>query len=194
LHVVTTLVLQLLWLAMPLVLSGLVHLLVMRHDWLPALRRAPLDFGATWRGRRLFGANKTWRGAVITIGSTSVFAGTLAWINAHGLNLPSPVPYADAHPFAWGALLGCGYILGELPNSFVKRQLNIAPGALGSGALGRTFWVVDQVDSLAGMLLCIWPVWQPAPAAIAILVVVMLVAHPISAWIMVLVGLKTHVG
>ncbi len=189
-----TLVLQLLWLALPLILSGCVHLLVMRRDWWPQLRRAPLDFGATWRGRRLFGANKTWRGAVVTIGCTSAFAGLLGWVNASALHLPAAVPYAELHPFLWGALLGCGYIVGELPNSFIKRQLGIAPGAMGSGTVGRIFWLVDQLDSLAGMLMFVWPVWQPAPIAVAVLVIVMLIAHPISAWIMVLAGLKTHVG
>jgi CDP-diglyceride synthetase len=189
-----TLLLQLLWLALPLILSGCVHLLAMRRDWWPALRRAPLDFGATWRGRRLFGANKTWRGACVTILCTSGFSALLGWLNARWLHLPPAVPFAELHPFAWGALLGCGYILGELPNSFLKRQLGIAPGALGSGATGRIFWVVDQLDSLAGMLLCVWPVWQPTLAVIATLVAVMLVAHPIGAWIMVLVGLKSHVG
>jgi hypothetical protein len=42
-----TLVLQLLWLALPLIASGLVHLAVMKLDLLPALRRLPLDGGCS---------------------------------------------------------------------------------------------------------------------------------------------------
>jgi hypothetical protein len=189
-----TLLLQLLWLAIPVLLSGLVHLAVMRKDLLPALRRAPLDFGLTWRGHRLFGANKTWRGACVTILCTACFSTLLAWFNARWLQWPDVVPFAQAHPFAWGALLGSGYIAGELPNSFIKRQLDIAPGAPGSGRIGRVFWIVDQLDSLAGMLLFIWPVWRPSPGVIAALVGVMLVVHPISAWVMMLAGLKSRVG
>jgi CDP-diglyceride synthetase len=189
-----TLLLQLLWLAMPVILTGFVHLLVLKNDWLPALRRAPLDFGASWRGRRIFGANKTWRGAVIMIVCTAAFAAAIAQVNVHWLHWPVPVRFAQSHPAAWGALLGCGYIVGELPNSFAKRQFGIAPGSMGSGLRGKIFWVADQLDSLAGMLLFIAPFWQPPLPLVALLVAVMLVAHPVSAWVMVLAGLKDRVG
>lgn len=185
---------QLLWLAVPVSLCGLVHLAVLKRDWLPALRRAPLDFGATWRGRRVFGANKTWRGAVVMIGGCAAFAVVYAWLDARVLHLPTAIPFAARHPFAWGALLGLGYIVGELPNSFLKRQLDIAPGAAGGGVAGRVFWVVDQLDSLAGILLCVLPVWHPPLALVAVGVGLMLVLHPVSAWIMVLAGLKDRVG
>jgi hypothetical protein len=189
-----TALLQLLWLALPVLSSGLVHLAVMRKDWLPSLRRAPLDFGMTFRGHRVFGANKTWRGAIVTVLCTACFAALLAWVNARWLQWPVAVPFAEAHPFVWGALLGSGYIAGELPNSFIKRQLDIAPGAAGSGIAGRFFWLVDQLDSLAGMLLFTWPVWKPSPGLIAGLVALMLVAHPVAAWVMMLAGLKKRVG
>jgi hypothetical protein len=91
-------------------------------------------------------------------------------------------------------LLGCGYIAGELPNSFCKRQVGIGPGRSGEGMTGRVFWVVDQLDSLAGMLLFTSPVWQPPLSLVLLLVAIMLLAHPIGAWIMVLFGLKDRVG
>lgn len=187
-------VLQLLWLAAPVLLTGLVHLVVLKRDALPALRRAPLDFGATFRGRRVFGDNKTWRGAVVMIAGCAVFSLLLAKLNAAVLHWPVPVDYAQAQPLAWGALLGLGYILGELPNSFAKRQLDIAPGAMGHGARGKWFWVIDQLDSLAGIFLCLLPVWRPSLALVATGVFVMLVLHPLSAWVMVRAGLKDRVG
>jgi hypothetical protein len=186
--------LQLLWLAVPILLSGLVHLVVLKRDLLPALRRAPIDFGATFRDRRLFGANKTWRGALVMIGGTAAFSALLAQLNAAVLHWPVAVDYAALHPWAWGTLLGTGYILGELPNSFIKRQLDIAPGAMGQGLRGRFFWVVDQLDSLVGIFLCVLPVWQPSAGVVAASVFVMLVVHPLSAWVMVLAGLKDRVG
>ena len=189
-----TLLLQLLWLALPLIASGLVHLAVLKLDLLPALRRLPLDGGLTLRGRRLFGDNKTWRGAVVTIGTTTLAAWALAQLSACCWSLPTLVPFAEAHPVSWGLLLGTGYIVGELPNSFAKRQLGIAPGAAGRGTAGRVFWVVDQLDSLAGMLLFVAPVWHPSPALLAAIIVLMLVAHPVGAWVMVLFGLKDRVG
>jgi len=189
-----TLALQLLWLALPIVAAGLVHLVVLKLDLLPGLRRLPIDGGLTFRGRRLFGDNKTWRGVVVTVGTTTVAAWLLAHLHDCCWPLPTLVPFAETYPLAWGLLLGTGYIVGELPNSFAKRQLGIAPGAYGQGASGRVFWVVDQLDSLAGMLLFIAPVWRPSLGLLALIVAIMLVAHPVGAWIMVLFGLKDRVG
>ncbi len=189
-----TLLLQLLWLAVPVIVSGLVHLTVLRLDLLPGLRALPIDGGATFRGKRVFGDNKTWRGAVITISTMSLTAWLLARLDACCWDLPTLVPFAETHPFAWGVLLGAGYIVGELPNSFVKRQIGIGPGESGSGFVGRSFWVIDQLDSLAGMLAFTWPVWQPSPGLVLLLAAIMLVAHPVGAWIMVIFGLKDRVG
>jgi CDP-archaeol synthase len=179
-----TLLLQLLWLAVPVIVSGLVHLVVMKRDLLPGLRVLPIDGGATFRGRR----------AVVTIVTVAVSAWVLARLDACCLGLPMLVPFAEDHPLRWGLLLGAGYIVGELPNSFAKRQLGISPGASGSGLPGRVFWVVDQLDSLAGMLLFIWPVWHPPLRLLLPLIAIMLIVHPLAAWVMVLFGLKKRVG
>lgn len=189
-----TLVLQLLWLALPVIAAGLVHLAVLKLDLLPGLRRLPIDFGATFRGQRVFGDNKTWRGAVVTIATMTVSASALALLHDCCWRLPTLVPFAETHPAAWGLLLGTGYIVGELPNSFFKRQLGIGPGESGSGMAGRVFWVIDQIDSLVGMLVFVLPVWQPPAGLVALLFGVMLVAHPVSAWIMMLFGLKDRIG
>jgi len=189
-----TLLLQLAWLAAPILLTGLVHLVVMKRDWLPALRRAPIDFGTCWRGKRVFGANKTWRGALVMVLGSAAWSSLLASLNAAWWHWPVAVDFAQAQPALWGALLGCGYIVGELPNSFAKRQLGIAPGALGQGVRGKVFWVVDQLDSLAGMLLFVSIVWRPPLGVVAASVFVMLVLHPLSAWVMVRAGLKDRVG
>jgi CDP-2,3-bis-(O-geranylgeranyl)-sn-glycerol synthase len=189
-----TLLLQLLWLAIPIIASGLVHLVVLKLDLLPGLRVLPIDGGTTFRGKRVFGDNKTWRGALVTITTMTITAWVLAQVHACCLQLPTLVPLAATHPVAWGLLLGCGYIAGELPNSFVKRQIGIGPGRGGEGLTGRICWVVDQLDSLAGMLLFTWPVWQPPLALVLLLVAIMLVAHPIGAWVMVLFGLKERIG
>jgi CDP-diglyceride synthetase len=186
--------LELLWLAVPVIAAGLVHLAVLKLDLLPGLRRLPLDAGATFRGRRLFGANKTWRGAVVTIATMALAAWAMAALNACCWHVPVLVPFAETHPLAWGLLLGTGYIVGELPNSFAKRQLGIAPGSAGAGMSGRVFWIVDQLDSLAGMLLFVAPFWRPTPVLLVVIVGIMLIAHPVGAWIMMLFGLKDRVG
>jgi hypothetical protein len=60
-------------------------------------------------------------------------------------------------------------MLGELPNSFVKRQLDVAPGMAppAGGKVGTAvMFVVDRVDSIIGMLVAIslvvptpWMTW-----------------------------------
>ncbi len=50
-----------------------------------------------------------------------------------------------------GILLGLGMTLGELPNSFVKRQLEIPPGKAKNGLLGVAFFLFDQVDLVIGI-------------------------------------------
>ena len=52
-----------LWLFLAVLGAPLLHAPVLRWNLLPALAR-PLDGGRRWRGRRLLGDNKTWRGAL----------------------------------------------------------------------------------------------------------------------------------
>ena len=109
----------------------------------------PVDGGRTVRGRRLFGDNKTWRGFIGMVPACAVaFAAWSFAFDPWGLGLPA---YA-----ALGALCGLGFMAGELPNSFVKRQLDVPPGEAPRGPLGRRVgWVVDRFDSLLGGLVAI---------------------------------------
>jgi hypothetical protein len=47
--------------------------------------------------------------------------------------------------------MGAAAMLSELPNSLLKRQLGILPGAAGRGVLGVEFYVLDQIDMLLGI-------------------------------------------
>lgn len=176
---------RVLWLSAPVVVAALVHVAVMRLRLLTRLA-APLDGGRTLRGRRLFGDNKTWRGALVMIG-VSTAAAPLQGL----LRLPSLeyFDYGQASLPLVGALLGLGFILGELPNSFLKRQLDVAPGARG----GPFFVLLDQVDSLVGCLALLAFVWV-APLSVWVWVLVLCSGlHMLVNWIMVLVGVKQRV-
>ena len=133
---------------------------------MPASRRFayPLDAGLRLRGRRLFGSNKTVRGFVVMVpASAAAFAllggGTHAIAGLWDL---SPLSYA-----VLGALAGFGFMAGELPNSFVKRQLDIAPGSGSRGqAAAIVQFIVDRLDSGLGMLVVVslavptpWATW-----------------------------------
>ncbi len=186
--------LQALVMALPVVVGGLVHVAVIKLGWFPSLAAIPLDGGRSWRGRRLFGANKTVRGVVVMVVATAL----AAWACSHlGAVLPV-LPVQHEEPLWWGALLGAGYILGELPNSAAKRQLDIEPGAAPTTmhpGLRSLFWLVDQVDFLAGIVVVVAVAGHPLPGPIiGALVGVALVVHPLVAALMVALGLKSRVG
>jgi len=184
-----------LWLAAPVIAGGALHIVALRHDVLPWLAR-PIDGGLSLGGRRLFGDNKTWRGLILMVSFTTLCAMAQAWLIhrfvwAQALTLPG----TDAIPAAaWGALLGTGYVLGELPNSFIKRQLDIAPGRAGRGWAGPVFWIADQIDSLVGTLVAMSFVWTPSWSMMLALTVITLTVHPVAAFSMVVLGLKNRVG
>jgi hypothetical protein len=183
-----------LWLALPVILAGAMHIFVIRRDLWPGLARVPLDGGATFRGRRVLGDHKTVRGAVVMAGATVAFAGAQA---ALGACWPAARALAfdhGTHWLPWGLLLGIGYVVGELPNSFVKRQLDIRPGAAAPGLLAPLFWLADQLDSLVGVLCLMALVWVPPVAVAAVLTVLTLAVHPAMALVMVALGLKRRVG
>jgi CDP-2,3-bis-(O-geranylgeranyl)-sn-glycerol synthase len=123
----------------------------------------PIDNGARWRGRRLFGANKTWRGVVLMTGLTAVASGAQAALarRSRWTSALQVAPSTRINAWLAGAVCGVTYCLAELPNSFVKRQLGIAPGARASRA-SRLQYIVDQADSVAGCLVALRLLYRAA--------------------------------
>ncbi len=135
--------------------AGLAHSLWLRSRW-AARCRIPIDRGRTWRGRRLLGDNKTWAGFIVLPPMTGLTFGLLRWLT----DVFSEDWRAGLWPLSVGeyALLGCwtglGFMVGELPNSFVKRQCGVAPGATPARWPIRVFcFLIDRIDSLAGAFL-----------------------------------------
>ena len=125
--------------------AALLHAPVLKYDLLPALKR-PID-----GGRHVFGNNKTWRGALC------MFTGVLI---ATGICWPLlPDSLRDEHWLAVGALIGAGTVLGELPNSYLKRRLGIAPGERRTTPAGIALIVYDQADFVPGIALALLPIW-----------------------------------
>jgi hypothetical protein len=142
------------YLLLPLLGGALLHGLCMRYGWLGFLAR-PIDGGRSLRKRPLFGHSKTFRGPVtVAAGAAAVWA-----LQQNGLHRFEPlaglelVDYAALPGWWFGALLGAAAELSELPNSFVKRQLGIEPGATARGPLSVVFYLWDQLDLLLGFWL-----------------------------------------
>lgn len=149
-------------------LAGVLHSAWLRS---PGSRRfaIPLDGGRTFRGRRLFGENKTLRGFLVIVpgAGLSFFALALALSFPAGAVPAALWPLSPLGYAGLGAAAGLGFMLGELPNSFVKRQLDVAPGMAPRGpAAALVTFVVDRLDSILGMLVAVssavptpWQMW-----------------------------------
>jgi CDP-2,3-bis-(O-geranylgeranyl)-sn-glycerol synthase len=112
----------------------------------------PLDGGRTLRGRRIFGDNKTTRGFVVVVPATAAaMVGIGKLMQRAGLGVWSEGALGLA---LLGAVAALGLMLGELPNSFVKRQLDVEPGKPPKHRVGRVFAALaDRLDSVVGALL-----------------------------------------
>jgi CDP-2,3-bis-(O-geranylgeranyl)-sn-glycerol synthase len=140
----------------------------------------PLDGRLRWRGRRVFGDNKTLRGIVVMVPAAAAAFVLLSWLTGRG-DPPSAGlwPMTAAGYAAVGAWAGLGFMLGELPNSFVKRQLGIEPGcAPGNSAAALVQFAADRLDSGIGMLLAL-AVVVPVPLETCAIV---LMIGPIFHW------------
>jgi len=142
-------ILAVLYSALPVILAGILHMLVVRRHWLAPLAR-PLDGGRRLGGRRLLGDHKTWRGLVVILAGSVLFAGLqeIAEAALPGLRTWSLHPGQPGF-LRVGLALGAGYALAELPNSFLKRCLGVAPGTAGHPLQV----LADQADSALGCAL-----------------------------------------
>jgi hypothetical protein len=164
-----------LWLFLPVLGAAITHAPILKFDLFRRLAE-PLDGGATIRGRRILGDNKTWRGAMAMF--TGVFLATLilartawwSWI---------PLEVSSRSPLLVGALLGIGTPLGELPNSFMKRQLAIDPGTQQRSIAGVAISIFDQGDFVVGIWLALLPIARLSLRDTAIAFVAVVAVHSI---------------
>lgn len=182
------------WLIVPILLAGLVHIAVVRGRWLKSFAW-PIDGGRRFRGRRIFGDNKTFRGFVVMTGATAVFFGVQVLL-CHLYPTISSWGFVDYRGTTWwrdGGVYGLGYVIGELPNSFLKRQLQIGAGQRGTGKWGPIFLVLDHIDSYFGLLLTMSVLFLPSLRIAVAYFIAFLVMHLLFNVIAVLVGVKVRV-
>ncbi len=153
---------------LPLLISGsLHHFLVIKNNSFRILAK-PVDFGIKFGNRRLFGDSKTFRGFLVVIFLIGFFMWAINAFFCIRLNL---------NPFVSGALLGLGYSLGELPNSFLKRRLGVKESRSAPGFLGAVLYIIDQTDSIIGSLIFLPLVYSPSLTLVVTLFVCGSVAH-----------------
>ncbi len=155
---------------MPVILAGIINMVFTKTSVYKKYRR-PIDNGKVLKdGKRLFGDNKTWIGffsMIIFAAISQVIWGLVCNLNSFsGLNyIYDNIENTIVSNILIGIVFGLAYVICELPNSFVKRRIDITPGKTASGIKGIVFYIVDQIDSIIGvtfclLLFCKMPVWQ----------------------------------
>jgi CDP-2,3-bis-(O-geranylgeranyl)-sn-glycerol synthase len=113
---------------------------------LPGLRdwKTPMDFGLSYRGKRIFGDNKTMRGLVCGVLDAEVIFLIQQKLQYHlGGFTNFLIRNHYTHLSLWlGVLMGLGVILGDALESFFKRQRGIKPGG--------GWFPFDQLDYIIG--------------------------------------------
>lgn len=166
----------------PMGTVALAHGFILKYDLFPFLK-LPLDLGWTFRGKRILGDNKTVRGVLVHI----VFSvlGTYCSQYVQTWLFPWSISILDLS-FRWlevGLMLGIGMSLGELPNSFIKRQLGIRPGERSTGYLRGFFFIMDQVDMVLGIWLFFFLFLKLPVKLFFISLILCLILHPTVTWI-----------
>ena len=142
------------------ILAGVVNSIFCKLNILNSLKK-PLDFNKKIKGKRIFGDNKTWKGLLGYIFFNIIFmvlvgiiykATNIEHLNFFYINHKNTLTYN----ILVGALLGLFYALFELPNSFMKRRLDIKPGKTIKGPKKYFFIFLDQADSVFGVALVVW--------------------------------------
>lgn len=183
---------------MPPILAGILTMVWCRLPVLSSIKR-PMDGGKCWRdGKRIFGDNKTWQG----------FAGYLILNIAMALlwgELTKSSPFLTEHNFFYiehentriynlriGLLLGLGYALSELPNSFIKRRLGIEAGKVMQGVQKPLFVFFDQADSVIGCTLVVWMHYDIGPAMFFAFILVGAGTHIVLNMLLYAAGLRKN--
>lgn len=131
----------------PITFGGIIHSYAIKKNILPKFK-IPIDFGKTINSKRVFGNNKTFRGFFIMIIAGGFWGLMLYFLgSAHNLDIVSGYYINPYNSVLLGGVLGLIYLLGELPNSFIKRRYNIADGKRTSGKYKRLSYFIDQADS-----------------------------------------------
>ena len=137
---------------LPVILGGIFNMLFCRTTFFKN-NTSPIDKGKIFMGKRIFGDNKTTLGFIGMIIITSIFQilwGYVCYIFKIYNLLYVTIDNNIINNLFIGAILGFMYVFMELPNSFLKRRLDIKPGD-SAHIHNKFFLLLDQIDSLIGV-------------------------------------------
>ncbi len=129
----------------PLIVSNVLHMVLVKKNRWSALAK-PIN-------ARAFGENKTWRGVVFVSFVNGLLYCLINWPGGAWMSFLPPFALKDlGFLFFVGWLYGMAYVIFELPNSWIKRKMGIAPGESSTKYRGF-FALMDKTDSALGVSL-----------------------------------------
>lgn len=133
--------LNLLWLAFALFIAGVIEAFLWKT---PIFQLLNVPIQAQW-----FGANKKWRGLVSLPLAMLLSVYLLRWVESLLITPDNAILFSNFKLIEFGLLVGFVFNLAELPNSFIKRRLDIPPG----DETNKLFYFIDHMDSTYGVLI-----------------------------------------
>ena len=168
-------IIELIYLYLPAYIANMTPLLL--RDLMPRWR-TPLDFGYSWRGVRIFGNSKTWKGMILGVSSAVI----VAYLQRLLLP-PAQFDYSSAW-YWWGSSIGLGALVGDAVKSFFKRRMGIRPGMP---------WIpFDQMDYAVGALIFGSVFYFTGWLEAGLLVVISIVLHFLAATTGFYLGVRTE--
>lgn len=129
--------------------AGVANIAAFFSGKIPYLKKYsyPVDFNQKFRGKRILGTNKTFRGFVagVVAGIAIVYLQIFLYQNVGFIRKMIPLDYSTINPIILGGLSGFGALFGDSVKSFLKRQVGILPG--------RSWFPFDQIDYILGGIL-----------------------------------------
>ena len=164
------------------IIAGIINSIFCKTKILNKLK-IPMDFNKKFIDKkRIFGDNKTWKGFLgyiffnIIVSSLFSFIWKIAkleHLNFFYVNHANTIKYN----LLIGFLLGFFYALFELPNSFIKRRLDIKEGKTTKGFKKIFFIILDQADSVFGVALVVWMFYPLGIKYYLLYIVIGIVTH-----------------
>ena len=171
--------LELLWLFLP---AGCANMLAGLSKHIRFLDY-PVDFAKTWRGKRIFGDHKTWRGFFFGLLASLIMVYVQRELADQTTNY-NLINYQEINIYLFGLLAGLGALLGDLLRSFFKRRKDVAPG--------KIWFPWDQVDWIIGAIIFISFYIPLSADRILTAIAVALIMHPLVNYICYLLKLQKN--
>ncbi len=172
-----------LWFFLP---AGLANAAPVFANKIPYLNKwkTPLDFGLQWRGQRLLGDNKTWRGFCfgVAVGILVCMLQKQVFLHSSVQSLAFPVDYSSVNVILLGSLLSVGALTGDALESLIKRRVGVKPG--------ESWFPFDQLDYIIGGLVLSLPLVRLSFADYALIIFIWFTMHLIASYIGWLLHLK----